>query len=141
MNQPEEHETAAESRDHAETVAPTGPPAEGGARIEPITPPQAAPPDAVTGPAESAAPAAPAEPPIEAGFEADGEKWIARPAGVGSYGTGITARASILAIHFFRYAEPDRPVREVLTSTGRFDALYDEELRDLLARSRPVVER
>ena len=121
---------------HAAPVAPTGVPADGGARIEPV--------EGTLDTAEPRVPDAPVPPvvsPLEAGIEVAGEKWIVRPAGVGSYGTGITARASVLALHFFRFTAPDRAVREVLTSTRDFASLYDEELAELFHRSRPIVGR
>ena len=123
--------------DHAAPVAPTGTPADPGARIAPVGGTA----DPAEPPLPPDAPGPPAEQAPEAGIEVEGEKWIARPAGVGSYGTGITARASVMAIHFFRFAEPGHAVREVLTSTGDFAALYDEELLELFRRSRPIVGR
>lgn len=84
---------------------------------------------------------APPAPPVpEQRFDADGVEWIARVAGEGMGGTGFPGRAHIIAIHFFRADDPDTPVRETLTAAGRFEALYDEELRQLLHSARPIVD-
>jgi hypothetical protein len=72
-------------------------------------------------------------------LDADGELWLARLAGAGGAGTGHHGCASIAAVHFFRAAEPDRPLREALLAGGRFPWLHEVELRELWARATPIV--
>lgn len=83
-------------------------------------------------------PSPPAAP--EQRFSAEGVEWIARLSGEAMAGTGRTGRAHIVTIRFFRADAPEVPLREVITGAGRFEALYDEELRDLLARAKDIVE-
>jgi hypothetical protein len=71
-------------------------------------------------------------------FEADGVTWSARPAGAGSYGTGDLGKARLLAVHFFRQDEPDRPVREALVPAGLFPHLLPGELKELFDRATPI---
>lgn len=71
-------------------------------------------------------------------FELDGEEWVARTAGAGSYGTGGHGAARLLAIHFFRVSAPDRPEREALVSAARFPDLWADELRTLFQRATPI---
>ena len=68
-------------------------------------------------------------------FEMDGETWSARPAGAGAYGTGRLGSARLLAIHFVRTDQPDRPVREALLPAGEFPTLREPELRTLFQRA------
>jgi len=72
-------------------------------------------------------------------FELDGETWSVRPAGAGAYGTGRLGSARLLAVHFFRTAEPDRPVREALLPAGEFPTLREPELRALFHRATAIV--
>lgn len=72
-------------------------------------------------------------------FEIDGEDWLVRPAGAGLYGTGRMGVARLLAVHFFRASEPDRPVREALVPAGTFPTLREPELRALFQRATDVV--
>lgn len=72
-------------------------------------------------------------------FETEEGAWIVRTAGAGAYGTGRTGRARLVAIHFFREAEPEAPVREILVPAGRFPHLRPEELRALFDRATPIV--
>jgi hypothetical protein len=72
-------------------------------------------------------------------LDADGEAWLARVAGAGNAGTGRFGCAHIAAVHFFRAAEPDRPLREALLAGGRFPWLHEVELRELWARATPIV--
>jgi hypothetical protein len=68
-------------------------------------------------------------------FEMEGESWSARPAGAGAYGTGRLGSARLLAIHFVRTREPERPVREALLPAGEFPTLREPELRTLFHRA------
>lgn len=71
-------------------------------------------------------------------FELGGETWTARPAGTGAYGTGDHGAARLLAIHFYRASDPDRPVREALVPAGVFAGLWPDELRTLYQRATPI---
>jgi hypothetical protein len=71
-------------------------------------------------------------------FEMDDEEWVARVAGRGAYGTGGRGRARLLAVHFIRAADPERPVREALIPAGVFSALRASELRELYKRATPI---
>jgi hypothetical protein len=68
----------------------------------------------------------------------DGE-WLARKAGAGCYGTGRRGTARLVAVHFFRADEPDRPDREALMPAGTFAALREEELIEAWSRATPIV--
>ena len=74
----------------------------------------------------------------ERGFRIDDEEWVVRPAGEGLYGTGRTGTARLLAIHFYRSADPETPVREALVPAGVFPDLRPEELRELFERATPI---
>lgn len=74
----------------------------------------------------------------EQAFEMDGVEWLARPAGLGCYGTGRRGMALLQAVHFYRADEPDRPVREALLSASRFPHLDAAELPAIFARATPV---
>lgn len=74
----------------------------------------------------------------ERGFELEGEEWTARTAGAGAYGTGEHGAARLLAVHFFRASDPDRPVREALVPAGLFAELWPDELRTLFQRATPI---
>ncbi len=74
----------------------------------------------------------------ESAFDLDGEEWLARTAGAGSYGTGGHGAARLLAVHFYRASAPDRPVREALLPAGRFADLWPDELRTLFRRATPI---
>lgn len=71
-------------------------------------------------------------------FELHGESWAARAAGAGAYGTGARGRAKLVAIHFYREAAPDEPVREALVPAGVFPHLRPDELRTLFERATPI---
>ena len=87
-------------------------------------------------------PGSPAGVPVaEREFERDGEPWLARPAGSGAYGTGRAGSARLLAIHFFRAADPAKPLREALLTAGAFDGLDPSELRVLCDRATPIPDQ
>jgi hypothetical protein len=65
-------------------------------------------------------------------FEASGEEWTARIAGKSAGGTGGYGLGMLHAIHFARGADQGRPLFEALLPRGRFEQLFDEELRELL---------
>lgn len=72
-------------------------------------------------------------------FTADGESWIALPAGNGAYGTGHTGLAALVAIHFVRASAPATPVFEALLPAGRFETLYESELVALFRSATRIV--
>ena len=71
-------------------------------------------------------------------FEHEQEPWLAQVAGAGAYGTGRNGRARLVAVHFFREADPETPIREALVPAGRFPHLRPEELRSLFQRATPI---
>ena len=72
-------------------------------------------------------------------FNVNGTTWHARVSGRAGSGNGMTARACYTAIHFYRAPGATHPEREVLAALPHgLDALYDEELAALLARSQTV---
>lgn len=75
---------------------------------------------------------------IESSFENEDGSWIARSTGAGSYGTGRTGTAKLVAVHFFRQDAPETPVREALVPAGAFGHLRPEELRALFERATPI---
>jgi hypothetical protein len=76
--------------------------------------------------------------PLERSFEVAGEEWVARPAGIGLYGTGRPGTARLMAVHFFRAADPGAPIREALVPAGEFVSLAAGELSDLFERATPI---
>ncbi|MCI0434866.1 MAG: hypothetical protein L0271_14685 [Gemmatimonadetes bacterium] len=72
-------------------------------------------------------------------FTCDGIAWGAWLAGEGAGGTGFLAIRAWEAVHFCREDQPGVPVRESLLAHGRFDALFDEELCDLLRNATDIV--
>lgn len=72
-------------------------------------------------------------------FEVAGEQWLARVAGKGAGGTGAYGLGMLDAIHFCRADAPETPLREALLERGRFAALFEDELRSLLAGASPIV--
>jgi hypothetical protein len=86
----------------------------------------------------SAPPRDPAAPDTGRRFTVDGEEWIARIAGEGAVGTGSGPAAFLVAVRFYPAAHPETPAREILIPRGRFDSLYDDELRVLFHSARPL---
>lgn len=76
----------------------------------------------------------------EQGFEMDGEEWWARSAGAGAYGTGRSGLARLVAVHFYRAADPSVPVREALIPAGAFRGMSAEELRVAFERATPIEQ-
>lgn len=74
----------------------------------------------------------------ERAFMADGEGWLARPAGEGAIGSGRVGSGSVAAVHFFLASEPTRPLREGLVPRGRFAGLFEAELVELWAGATPI---
>jgi hypothetical protein len=74
----------------------------------------------------------------EHAFELDGVEWIARPAGLGCYGTGRRGMALLQAVHFYRADAPDRPVREALLPASRFQQLTPADLVELCHGATPI---
>jgi hypothetical protein len=70
-------------------------------------------------------------------FSAAGRVWRASLAGQGLAGTGRLSAARLDLVHFFAEGE-DVPRFAALLPAGRFSALYDAELAELLARASPV---
>lgn len=73
-------------------------------------------------------------------FEARGEEWIVRITGRTVTGTRPDAGALLMHLTFYRSADPDTPVRELLTVERPLDALYEQDLEEFLDRSRPARE-
>lgn len=71
-------------------------------------------------------------------FDMDGAGWIARPAGAGVYGTGRRGAARLLAVHFFRASDPERPVREALVPAGEFGTWGEQAMVELFERATPI---
>ena len=74
----------------------------------------------------------------ERAFDLDGDEWLVRPSGAGSYGTGRLGTARLLALHFYRADAPDRPVREALVPKADFLTLRDVELGALFRKATPI---
>lgn len=74
----------------------------------------------------------------EHAFELEDEAWVALASGAGAYGTGARGRARLVAVHFYREADRETPVREALVPAGRFPHLRPEELRSLFQRATPI---
>lgn len=74
-------------------------------------------------------------------FRVDDQEWLARPEGEGWGGNGHVGLARLTVVRFYHPAEPETARREALLPVGRLEDLYDEELRTLLERARPVEPR
>lgn len=70
-------------------------------------------------------------------FEADGEHWIVRVEGRTRSGTAPDRGALLLHLRFYRDEDAEHPEREAVVAGTSLDPLYDEELADILRRSRP----
>jgi hypothetical protein len=80
---------------------------------------------------------------LERSFTLEGREWVARIAGEGVGGTGARGGAYLVAVQFHPAgdgAEGDREdsPREALLPRGRFELLYEEELRELFRTARPL---
>jgi hypothetical protein len=71
-------------------------------------------------------------------FRAEGQEWLARPAGRGCYGTGRRGTARLVAVHFFAADAPREPLREILMAAGAFERLREEELVVAWDRATPI---
>ena len=96
-------------------------------------------------PARETIEAVPREPlrPIEVAsrsIHANGEEWIVSEGGRTSSGRGTDSRAPLLFLLFARAADPDEPVREILSAVPGLDHLGDDELVALLVRAREYRE-
>jgi hypothetical protein len=74
-------------------------------------------------------------------IERAGESWIAREGGRTSAGVGMDTRAPLLHLIFALEADPERPLKELLTQGLGMADLSDDELLELLGRARPYQER
>lgn len=70
-------------------------------------------------------------------FQLGDEEWIVRITGRTVTGTRPDPGAHLMELTFYRAPEPDEPVRELLTVERDLDLFYDEDLGELLERSRP----
>lgn len=72
-------------------------------------------------------------------FEVEETEWIARVAGRTLCGTGqSTPKAPVMEVRFHRADEPESPILRLMVAGRTLDDLYDDELRALFHRSRPV---
>lgn len=72
-------------------------------------------------------------------FEMDGIRWVARVSGKSAGGTGPYGLGMLVAVHFANADEPERPRFEALLPRGRFEGLFDDELRTLLRNSIRII--
>jgi hypothetical protein len=72
-------------------------------------------------------------------FQAEDTTWVAWVSGRGAYGTGSYGLGLVEAVHFAHADQPERPLREALIARGRFNGLFTEELRVLLAAATPIT--
>lgn len=72
-------------------------------------------------------------------FVVEETEWIARVAGRTLCGTGqSTPKAPVMEVRFHRADEPESPVMRLMVAGRTLEDLYDDELRALFHRSRPV---
>lgn len=76
--------------------------------------------------------------PYQRTFRVHDTEWVAWVSGFGSYGTGHAGLGTVQTLHFALTSQPEKPLREVLMPTGRFEDLFDEELLRLFAESRDI---
>lgn len=74
-------------------------------------------------------------------FEREGEAWAVTMVGTTVTGAPRDPGAPLMHLHFSRAETPDEPLRELLCVGRGLDRLFEEELRELLERSRPLEER
>ena len=73
-------------------------------------------------------------------FTCDGATWLVWVSGNGAYGTGPYGLGAVIALHFAREAEPDKPVCEALIEGRELDGLFDDELITIFRGARAVVD-
>jgi hypothetical protein len=71
-------------------------------------------------------------------FEADGAKWTVTPIGATRSGSGTDRGAPLLLLRFEKEGTPEPSAREGLAVASSLDDLYDDDLAELLLRSRVV---
>lgn len=81
----------------------------------------------------------PAAPAAERQFEHGGQQWVAWISGKSACGTGSYGLGLLEAVHFAAAGDPEKPLREALLARGRFDTLFDPELRRLLDGATPIM--
>jgi hypothetical protein len=86
----------------------------------------------------AAAPPTPSTFPPAVPFTMDGEAWLARVAGYGTGGTGLTARFALVAVHFARAEAPGMPLREALVANERLHEMFEEELIATYRKATPI---
>lgn len=84
-------------------------------------------------------PSRPVAPAYRRFFTVGETEWVAWISGRGAYGTGHAGLGTVQALHFALSASPEKPLRETLMVTGRFEDLFDEELLRLFADSREIL--
>lgn len=135
----ERPERAAEPEEEVGGPEEEGPPAEEGGVEEPAGAASVPTPVRV---AMDAPPPGDSRPPEELPsrrFEVEGEEWIVRISGRTITGTRPDAGALLMHLSFFRGDDPEDLRRRLVTVDRPLDALYDEDLRELYARSRPAA--
>jgi hypothetical protein len=96
--------------------------------------------ESVPQPARQERASAPGPPTLEpVRFTAEGREWIARAAGHGASGRSRATAAPLLLVTFAPADAPDVPLREVVGVGRDLCGLTEDELADLLRRSRPFV--
>ena len=73
-------------------------------------------------------------------FGAEEQEWVVTVVGTSVTGAPSDPGAPLLHLHFARAEEPDTPLRQLLTVGRDIEDLFDEELRQLLQRARPLRE-
>jgi len=73
-------------------------------------------------------------------FIVDGEPWLAWVSGNGAYGTGPYSLGAVMALHFARASEPEKPICEALLEGRDLDGFFDDELIAIFRAARPVVD-
>ena len=73
-------------------------------------------------------------------FIVDGEPWLAWVSGNGAYGTGPYGLGAVVALHFARESEPEKPICEALIEGRELAGLFDDELIAIFRGARTVVD-
>ena len=71
-------------------------------------------------------------------FTAKGEEWWVRVTGRSRTGRSPDPGAPLMQLHFFRSSDLETPRRRLLTVDRPLDEFYEEDLEELLDRSRPA---
>ena len=73
-------------------------------------------------------------------FRASGDDWTVRVTGRSRTGRSPDPGAPLMQLFFFKRSDAEKPSRRLLTVDRPLEEFYEEDLQELLERSRPIPE-